>query len=844
MDPKVVEPILPYLPTEDVAKQLLDQAMVLDVSAPREISAPIVSALKDFANKAQEVYRQHAARLDDAHKILSHTTDLRFGSIEKIAHKLLEARDLPEPALYAVRRALLRANIGFGTDKRSHRTTGMFQIRSQEQVRLISTVQQWLRNYQEWKVLTATNQSPSARPPSDVNLRGVDIIRGFIAKCKECIPKSREEREPTEGGCVGPTKARFALTSQGGALRRETRTEFTEQERLIIKFIEFWCLQNLFTFNEALLALAPLVVRDTGLYGDYTVGRATAFMFLMEIGVLEPFINRVLFDVNLLLPSSQHSRPLEQLATSLAKLNKHDTHLPDTMADLRHDFKDLPVFCIDSIDAQEIDDGISVERIEGSSSEFWIHVHIANPTAFVKRDSVFAKMAAHLTESFYSPERIYPMLPDWMSRELFSLAKDRPTLTFSAKLNHDADIMDYKIQPGFIRNVIRLAYSDLPTILGETAKADLNTRMVVGGVPPQKAHRDVPKLSPSQIEDIKLIQSLSLARYNFRRARGGVYYQPTNVDVNVFHKESEFGLPPSFPRRKNASFTRGDPVIEIHSEPYKNWFDARGRSKSDHVVREMMMLAGDVAGRFAADRDVPIIYRGMQQNPYLSRTAKDYERDVVQPAVEKYGIIPIDVGQQLVIRYGHSLINTEPVKHPLMGLDSYSKITSPLRRYGDMITHWQIESTLREEARVNGVKRDFDSANLAFSKSQVATMIRSLQPRERLIMRAKQSCKQHWITQFYFRAHTFNEVDTPKRFNIVIDMHQPDHSSTVIEGRFTYGTCVDNGVRVSVLPGVGEYFSKTVRVGDVWEVEVKEIIPYMAHIDVSPLRLVKREMQE
>jgi hypothetical protein len=845
LDPKVVAPIMPYLPSDELVAKMLDQAMVFDASVPREVSAPIITALTNFINKAEEVYRQNAARLDDAHKILSHHTDLRFGAIDKIAQKLLGFSDLPEHGLYAVRRALLRADIGFGTDRKSHRTTGMFQIRSQDQVKLIATVQQWLRNYQEWKIVEAAQKqlSPATQPvPSKLDLKGVLIIQGFIQKCKTFIPLSRESRATTHGGCLGPTKDRFPLTSKLGVTRKEFRAEFDEPERLIIRFLEFWCVQNLFTYSEALLALAPQVIRDTGLYDDFAVDKACAYMFLMEIGVLEPFANRILFDVNLLLPSSQHSKPLEQLATSLSKRSKDDTKLPDSMADLRHDFKDLTVFCIDSVDAKEIDDGISVERIAGSSSEFWVHIHIANPTAFVKRDSVFAKMAAHLTESFYSPEKIYPMLPSWMSRDAFSLAPNRPTLTFSAKVNQQSDILDYKIQPGFIRKVVKLAYSDLPVILGEHVKPRSDTRLVVGGDPPRNSNRQMPELSPSQVQDIKLIQSLSLARYKYRRAHGGVYYQPTNADVSVFHKEGEFGLPPVYPRRKHTLFTNGDPVIEIHPEPYKNWFDASGGSNSDHVVREMMILAGEVAGRFAADRDIPIIYRGMQSNPYSTRTAKQYERDVVQPAVEKFGSIPLQIGQQLVVHYGRSAISTEPIKHTLMGLNQYSKITSPLRRYGDMITHWQIEATLREEARVDGNKANFNPANLAFSKPQVSIMIGSLQPRERLIMRAKQTCKQHWITQFYFRAYDFGELDLPRRFNIVIDMHQPNHTGTMM-GRFTYGISLDNGVRVSIQPLVKTEFWDTVKVGDVWEVEVRDIVPYLTHIDVYPLRLVKREME-
>jgi hypothetical protein len=845
LDPKVVAPILPYLPTEELVPQKLDQAIVFDVSVPRQVSAPIITALTDFANKAEEVYRQNAACLDDAHKILSHATDLRFGSIHKITHKLLGVSDPPEHVLYAVRRALLRADIGFGIDRKSHRTTGMFQIRSQEQVKLIAKVQKWLRNYQEWKIVEAAQKSfpPGTDPsPSKLDLEGVEFVRGFIEKCRVYIPLSRKDRPTTNGGCLGPTKDRFSLKSKLGAIRKEDRAVFSIPERSIIRFLEFWCLQNLFSHSEALLALAPLVIRDTGFYEDFVVDRSCAYMFLMEIGVMEPFTNRVHFDVNLLLPSSQHSKPLEQLAASLAKLGNEDTNLLDSMADLRHDFKNLPVYCIDSEDAQEIDDGISVERIDGTPTVFWVHIHIANPTAFVRRDSVFAKMAAHLTESFYSPEKIYPMLPEWMSRQLFSLGSKRPTLTFSAKLNQKADILRYKIQPGFIRNVVRLAYSDLPSILGERRPKVSKTRLVVGGDPPRQTKKPYRLLSEGRVADIELLQSLSVARYKYRRSQGGVYYQPTNADVSVFHKEGEFGLPTIYPRRKHGQFTNGDPVIEIHPEPYKNWFDASGGANSDHLVREMMMLAGEVAARFAADRDVPIIYRGMQPNPYSKRTAKEYEHDVLQPAVEKYGGIPLQIGQQLVVNYGRSAISADPIRHPLMGLNNYSKISSPLRRYGDMITHWQIEATLREEARVDSSGSDFDKDNLAFTKSQINTMISSLQPRERLIMRAKHTCRLHWITQFYFRAFNFNELDLPRRFNIVIDMHQPNHMRTSA-GRFTYGITMAHGVRVSIQPLAPMEFWETVRVGDIWEVEIKDVVPYLVLIDVHPLRLVKREME-
>lgn len=50
-------------------------------------------------------------------------------------------------------------------------------------------------------------------------------------------------------------------------------------------------------------------------------------------------------------------------------------------------FSQSPIFAIDDIYTTEVDDGISYER-DAKGNE-WVHVHIADPTNYMKAHSAF-----------------------------------------------------------------------------------------------------------------------------------------------------------------------------------------------------------------------------------------------------------------------------------------------------------------------------------------------------------------------------------------------------------------------------------------------------------------------
>lgn len=838
VDERLVDKILPYLPSDTVTKEQLDRAQMFDLSVPREIAAPLVSRMLEFKRESDELFRSHASALDDAHNILAHPTDLKFGNLEQIGAKLLgtplRGKKLPPTALFTVRKALLNCGFAFGTDRRSHRATGYIQIRSKEQVNSVERVRRWMRQWQEdLATATTTKKREEAEPrPSE----GGRIMTRFLKKARQLIEMSRKDREATSSGNVGPSKKRFPMDDEN-CVRYKYSIDFTDEDQQILRFMEGWCCSNLYWGLPRLQALPPLILQATGMYEDKELDKSTGFMFLQEVGLLVPYENRVRYDQHLLLPSSQHSKPLENLMTAIEDM-RHDPGFNDSMKHLRKDFGDLPVFCIDSAGAHEIDDGISIES--AGNDEHWVNVHIANPTAFFSKDSPLAKMARHMTETVYMPERAFSMLPKWASRKYFSLEDNRPCLTFSAKMNGNGEVLQHKIQPGFIRNVLQVTPEDLSEAFGlESPHTQTQILSVGGSVKAEDSikRRKIKFITAERKAMLETLSKLANKLSEKRTAAGGLFYDSARNDISVWSSNAGVGLPWEHPSRQRARHVEGDPTIVIRAHKFVDWFSAKDPSRqfTTLLVREMMLLACNIAAKWCAERNLPNLYRGSISLP--GANPDKYWREVIEPAREKYaGNPPMHLTIGYLRNMGANIITTEPRRHVPLGLDHYSKATSPLRRYSDMITHWQIEAALRHEAETNqsligsnSGKHDF----LPFSASAINQIIIGLSPRERMITRFKAYAESFWITLLFFRAHYFGELELPKTFNARITSDPPPGRAPL------FAILEENNVNASLQRpedhGLGE-----AKAGDTWEAEIADVQVFNRRIVVKPLRLVDR----
>lgn len=109
-------------------------------------------------------------------------------------------------------------------------------------------------------------------------------------------------------------------------------------------------------------------------------------------------------------------------------------------------------------------------------------------------------------------------------------------------------------------------------------------------------------------------------------------------------------------------------------------------SQSRQLVAEMMILAGEVAGSYGREHSLPLPFRGQPQ-PEL-------------PPQEELSQLPAGPVRFCALRrcMPRSEMGTTPVRHASLGLDSYIQVTSPIRRYTDLLAHFQLKAHLRGES--------------------------------------------------------------------------------------------------------------------------------------------------
>ena len=132
-------------------------------------------------------------------------------------------------------------------------------------------------------------------------------------------------------------------------------------------------------------------------------------------------------------------------------------------------------------------------------------------------------------------------------------------------------------------------------------------------------------------------------------------------------------------RRKKAGSVEIDlPEVHIRLDENKKVFvEPEVHPQSSEVVREMMLLAGEGAARFAFANKIPFVY--------VSQEAPDIPKDLPDGLA----------GEFKTVKCMHRRsVGVTPSAHAGLGLGMYSQVTSPLRRYGDLLCHEQLRAFL------------------------------------------------------------------------------------------------------------------------------------------------------
>jgi exoribonuclease-2 len=154
------------------------------------------------------------------------------------------------------------------------------------------------------------------------------------------------------------------------------------------------------------------------------------------------------------------------------------------------------------------------------------------------------------------------------------------------------------------------------------------------------------------------------------------------------------------------------------------------RSRSRDLVREAMLMTGEAAAKYAQDRDIPFPYT-VQNPPDLSSEAqRDFE------SVQRMELLSTRYTLRRFLK--RSQLSGFASPHAGLGLPIYSRLTSPLRRYADLLAHQQLRAHLTGQ-RILNIERILERGSAA--ETAAAS-----------ISQAEALSRRHW-TLVYLQQH-------------------------------------------------------------------------------------------
>ncbi len=130
-------------------------------------------------------------------------------------------------------------------------------------------------------------------------------------------------------------------------------------------------------------------------------------------------------------------------------------------------------------------------------------------------------------------------------------------------------------------------------------------------------------------------------------------------------------------REKNGAITIQMPEVNISvdKETKKVTIEPEARLESNEMIAELMIMAGEGAARFAFKNQIPFMY--------ISQETPEFPANLPDGWAGQFARIKCMRKRSVGIT---------PAPHAGLGVSFYSQVTSPLRRYGDLISHEQLRA--------------------------------------------------------------------------------------------------------------------------------------------------------
>lgn len=138
-------------------------------------------------------------------------------------------------------------------------------------------------------------------------------------------------------------------------------------------------------------------------------------------------------------------------------------------------------------------------------------------------------------------------------------------------------------------------------------------------------------------------------------------------------------------RDGNGSISLNLPRVDVRFKEGQIKISDQASSPSRELVAEMMIMAGRMIAQFAQDNDIVMPY------------AIQDEGEFTQEILDNKDNLTISESFAATKCFKRSATSTKPLLHYGLGLNAYLRVTSPLRRYFDLLAHQQLSSFILGE---------------------------------------------------------------------------------------------------------------------------------------------------
>ena len=340
----------------------------------------------------------------------------------------------------------------------------------------------------------------------------------------------------------------------------------------------------------------------------------------------------------------------------------------------RTDFRPVTTVTIDGEHARDFDDAITLETLP--NAHYWLGVHIADVSHYVKEGSALDEEGYERGTSVYFTERAVHMFPSELATGLCSLNPhvDRLVQSCLMEIDRRGQVVRYEMHDGVINSDARMTYTAVNAILTDRDPA---------------VTAEYQTLVPL-FEMMHELFGILNAR---RRRRGSIDFDLPETEVIL----SEYGeIEAIIPAERNVAH---------------------------RLIEEFMLLANEtVAGHLVANV-VPALHR-VHEAPDLKKVA-DFEA-FIEPLGYSLGA----TGGTITPKHFQRLIDRmrgTPEERPIAALmlrtmqkarydavtlghfglaaEHYTHFTSPIRRYPDLVVHRMLRES-RQPAVITQARRE------------------------------------------------------------------------------------------------------------------------------------------